>query len=172
MIVMFGLAYSGVILFIYGPSELLNFPNELYLVIIGLSLLGAGFTLSLIPTLPEMIVSVEGRFDNSRGELNDVASGVFNTCLGVGQIVGPLYSSIVTSAVGFRLCCDMLAIFLIAFSVVYFIFGDGFGGVKTMFTWQPTPILEEPIIEDVIEGDMSDEQSFNQSHGNLPIPKI
>jgi hypothetical protein len=49
-----------------------------------------------------MIKSVEGDFDNSKGEVNDMASGIFNTALGCGQVSGPIYGSMVNHALGFR----------------------------------------------------------------------
>jgi len=60
-----------------------------------------------------MIISVERDFDNSKGEVNDVASGVFNTALGVGQVSGPIFGSLVTSWLSFRDTTDLIAIWAI-----------------------------------------------------------
>ena len=62
-----------------------------------------------------MIRSVEQDFDNSRGEVNDVASGVFNTALGVGQVSGPLVGSLLTHQLGFRETTDALSLYAIFF---------------------------------------------------------
>jgi hypothetical protein len=42
---------------LFGPSEVLNYPNELYLIVIGLALNGFTNAFSFIPACPEMIES-------------------------------------------------------------------------------------------------------------------
>ncbi len=42
---------------LFGPSEVLNYPNKLYLMIIGLILNGFTVAFSFIPACPEMIES-------------------------------------------------------------------------------------------------------------------
>ena len=38
------------------------------------------------------------------------------------MLLGPLYSGYMTYAVGFRTSCDIIAILLIAYSIIFFIF--------------------------------------------------
>lgn len=115
LIMMFGAFTAFVTLIFYGPSKMLGFPEDWHLMLIGLILMGCAITFCLIPALPEMIRSVEQDFDNSRGEVNDVASGIFNTALGVGQVSGPLVGSLLTHQLGFRETTDVLSLYAIAF---------------------------------------------------------
>jgi hypothetical protein len=81
---MFGLIIGFVTLIFYGPSKMFSFPDSYKLMLVGLILMGCAISFTLIPALPEMIKSVEPFYDNSKGQVNDVASGVFNTALGCG----------------------------------------------------------------------------------------
>ena len=115
MIMIFGTFIAFVTLIFYGPSKMLSLPEDWHLMVIGLILMGCAITFCLIPALPEMIKSVEKDFDNSKGELNDVASGVFNTALGIGQVSGPLVGSLLTNQLGFRETTDILSIYAFVF---------------------------------------------------------
>ena len=145
IIMMFGSFIAFVTLIFYGPSKMLNMPEDWHLMLIGLMLMGCAITFCLIPALPEMIRSVEQDFDNSRGEVNDVASGVFNTALGVGQVSGPLFGSLLTNKLGFRETTDLLSIYAILFCSVYFIFGNGWSAVLNIFKSQKQLDQEEKI---------------------------
>lgn len=113
LIMIFGSFTAFVTLIFYGPSKMLNLPEDWHIMCLGLILMGCAITFCLIPALPEMIRSVEQDFDNSKGEVNDVASGVFNTALGVGQVSGPLVGSLLTHKLGFRETTDILSIYAI-----------------------------------------------------------
>jgi MFS family permease len=130
---MFGSFVAFVTLIFYGPSKMLKMPEDWHLMLIGLMLMGCAITFCLIPALPEMIRSVENDFDNSKGEVNDVASGVFNTALGVGQVSGPLMGSFLTHKFGFRNTTDFLSLYALGFWVVYFIFGNGVSALRNIF---------------------------------------
>ena len=52
----------------------------------------------------------------------DMTSGLYNTILGVGQVIGPIYATSATSAGGFSLCCDGAAFGSLVLAVTYLIF--------------------------------------------------
>lgn len=77
-----------------------------------------------------MIDAAIEKYPDQEYLINDLSSGIFNSFLGFGQIIGPLYGSLMTSKYGFRLACDYLAIFCLCFSFIYFTMGDGIGAFK------------------------------------------
>jgi hypothetical protein len=52
--------------------------------------------LILVPSLPEMIDSAMIAFPDQEQKINDLSSAIFNSFLGIGQISGPLYGSLMT----------------------------------------------------------------------------
>ena len=85
-----------------GPSQILNLPQTVWMMVIGELLHGLVDPFLLIPALPEMIASVTPHFPKeSTGQINDKACGLFNMFLGIGQVAGPIYGSLVTANIGF-----------------------------------------------------------------------
>jgi MFS family permease len=80
----------------------------------------------LVPSLPEMIESVLPLYpDSAESQINDISSGMFNMFLGIGQVAGPLFGSIVSKKLGFRMTCDLVAVICLVFSICYYVFTDG-----------------------------------------------
>lgn len=77
-----------------------------------------------------MIDSVIAFYPHDEHLVNDLSSGIFNCFLGIGQISGPIYGSLMTSAYNFRLTSDYVAFFCLGFSVLYFFAADGWNGFK------------------------------------------
>ena len=98
---------------------------------IGQALHGLVDPFMLIPALPEMTEAVLKDFSPEDQEvINDLSSGIFNCFLGLGQIAGPLFGSIMTSQFGFRLSADFVSIIIGIFAIVYFVFGEGSAAFK------------------------------------------
>lgn len=148
---------------LYGPSKMLGLPEDWHLMLIGLILVGFVISLCIIPALPEMIRSVEKDFDNSKGEVNDVASGVFNTSLGVGQVLGPLFGSILTSWFSFRDTTDIIGIGALIFATIYFIFGGGWSALAGIFfpTTKEDKLLEKFSMLNGHSGEIEMHNSYN-----------
>ena len=101
MTAMFGI---GFFLFLVGPSQLLGFQESLTMMIVGLFLRGCFFAPLSIPALPEMIAATEEKYSSLDKEIsNNLNSGIFNACLQLGHILGPLFGASTYSAVGFEL---------------------------------------------------------------------
>ena len=58
--------------------------------------------------------------ENQRRQVKTICSGTFNSFLGIGQIVAPLYGSSLTSWIGFQLTTDSVGLLGIGFFFVYF----------------------------------------------------
>lgn len=113
-----------------GPSYLFNFQNSLITMGFGQIFLGIVTPFILVPSLPEMIESVIHQHPEKEFLVNDLSSGIFNCFLGIGQIIAPLYGSLMTEYYGFRLTADILALMMLSYSILYFFLGDGINGFK------------------------------------------
>lgn len=65
--------------------------------------------------------------------VNDLSSGIFNSFLGIGQVIAPAYGSFLTEAVGFRMTCDIVAIILFVFAILYFAIAGGAEAFRSSF---------------------------------------
>ncbi len=85
VILILGLVLAFPVNLLIGPSKVFGFPDSLIIMLLGQALMGIVNPLLLIPTLPEMIdciTSSNKRYHDYR--LNDLASAVFNSFLGLG----------------------------------------------------------------------------------------
>jgi MFS family permease len=126
---MMGALLSSFSMLLIGPSHYL--PNELYLMGLGQLCIGGFGLFLMVPVIPEMISAGNKLYPGKLIEVTDVSAGVFNSGLGVGQVIGPIFGSYVTQATDFRTCSDMIGIILFVYTIVYFLLGDGFVLLKT-----------------------------------------
>ena len=98
-----------------------------------------------------MIESVLPHYPEELGpEINDLASGMFNMFLGLGQVMGPIVGTFLTHKFGFRMCCDLVAITCLSFSLLYYVICDGTEAL-TSSTWENFDMMDEGV-EEGIEG--------------------
>ena len=72
------------------------------MMIVGLFLSACFLGPLAIPALPEQIAATEEKFPHLDKEMsNNLNSGIFNSSLGIGQILGPLFGATSYSALGF-----------------------------------------------------------------------
>ena len=79
----------------------------------------------VIWSLPEMMRQAAFHFPGQEDRVTNYCSGVFNSCLGVGQVAGPLFGSGLTTALGFRTTQDIVALITFSYGLLYFLFGGG-----------------------------------------------
>mmetsp|Transcript_25261 Transcript_25261/g.28011 ORF Transcript_25261/g.28011 Transcript_25261/m.28011 type:complete len:174 (+) Transcript_25261:940-1461(+) len=96
---------------------------------IGLVILGLGAAFTIIPIIPEMLDSVEGKYLESRSEVSDKFSGIFNIAGGFGQIVGPSAAGALEEQVGFNMTFDIIGIVVLSYAILYMLFCDGFRSI-------------------------------------------
>jgi len=56
----------------------------------------------MVPVIPEMITAASGYYPGRIIEVTDISAGVFNSGLGIGQVLGPIFGSYITKATNFR----------------------------------------------------------------------
>lgn len=115
---------SSASFFLVGPSQLLHFPDSLLMIAFGWSLLAATTAFFYVPILPEMVDSALLVFQGQEQAVNDLSSGLFNSFLGIGQLLAPLYGATITNWIGFRLTNDIMGLLGFGFFAVYFVFAD------------------------------------------------
>eukprot|EP00347_Sterkiella_histriomuscorum_P019495 403341410 len=113
-----------------GPSQILGFPDSIIMMGVGQALHGIVDPFILVPSLPEMINSVADKYPYNETQVNDLSSAIFNCFLGIGQISGPLFGSIMTEYFNFRLTSDYVAVICLAFALIYFVFGQGYSAFR------------------------------------------
>jgi MFS family permease len=137
------LMVSSFAFLLVGPSQILPFPDSLLMIGIGWGLLGISLATFLVPILPEIVEASLPHFPGQDKQVKNMCSGLFNSFLGIGQFISPLYGSIVSDRVGFRLTTDIAAIIGFTFFIIYFAFADvrralqkSFGRIKaTTYTY-------------------------------------
>jgi MFS family permease len=87
---------------LYGPSELLGFPNKIYILIIGYFIMGVAQAFLYIPLVPEIIDSViekeeiiECECEQLDSAISDRAAALYGTFYSAGIISAPLLGAVV-----------------------------------------------------------------------------
>ena len=103
-VILLGILLMSVGMFFVGTSKTLGLENSPVMMLIGLMIIGAAAGMISIPVLPEMLEAIEERNDRSYNpeQLNDYISGIFVTCTGLGEFIGPVLSSFLNEKYGFR----------------------------------------------------------------------
>lgn len=122
--------------FLIGTSPLLGIRDETKIIFVGSCIVGLMASAITIPVLPEMLDQIIKRYPAlaDSPELNDVTAGYFNGCLGIGEAIGPIVSSLLVQGVGFRSAADILALTIFVYTLFFFIFN----GRSDMFTPEDT----------------------------------
>lgn len=103
-VIVIGIVMMSIGMFFVGTSKTLGLENNPAMILLGLMIIGAAAGMISIPVLPEMLESIEEKNDMhyDAEELNNFISGLFVTCTGLGEFIGPVMSSILNDAYGFR----------------------------------------------------------------------
>jgi MFS family permease len=92
---------------------------------IGNCLDGVAVSFIFVPLLSEIVDAVKEKenITEESEQLNDLASGLFNTSYAIGCLIAPILGGVFNDLYGFRYTCDIFAFSSLAFAVVYF-FGN------------------------------------------------
>ena len=114
-----------------GPSQILGLPaTSLTLMVVGQMMLGVCGAFLVVPSLPEMIESLKPKYPGLEKEASIKASGIFNSILATGQVLGPLFATTSVELIGFRLSCDVQAIAFLVFFGLYVVYGQGLAALQ------------------------------------------
>ena len=102
-VLIFGFALMALSMLFIGNSTWLMIPESLSFTTVGLVIYGMSLSSITVPIFPEMLEGVEKRNPEyaQSSELNDVAAGMFNASMGVGETLGPVLSGLLNHRIGF-----------------------------------------------------------------------
>jgi MFS family permease len=100
ILITISLGFCVISLILLGPSYYLDFPNQLWIMIVGLALQGACVGCMLILVLPEIIETLYLKYNIRDGEnktldgiISDKAAGLYGSFYSIGMIISPLMGS-------------------------------------------------------------------------------
>lgn len=118
--------------FLVGPSQLLGLPNTVTTTAIGLGCVGVFNPALLIAAMPELnkvaVDQYEDHYEENpalKQHVSNLAAGILNSVLSMGQLLSPIYGTIVQAKLGFRWTCDIVSLFTLLFGGVYLFYGSG-----------------------------------------------
>ena len=114
-----------------GPAEFL--PDSLILMAIGNLLTGYAMCYQSCLSLAEMTKRAKELCPDEKERCGDYCAAIFNTSLGIGQTVGPIYGAYFTEIVGFQGTQDIVSFLCLVLAVLYFFICDGKDAFKTFF---------------------------------------
>jgi len=127
-VIIFGCLLTSIGMFCVGTSKSLGLENNPELILAGMTVLGGAAAVMSIPVLPEMMEAVEkySTMKYNTDELDNYIAAVFTISNGVGEAIGPVLSSHLNEAYGFREAQDYYAFGVLSFAIVYFILAGHF----------------------------------------------
>ncbi|KAJ2943804.1 hypothetical protein O0L34_g8124 [Tuta absoluta] len=115
-----GLFLSSVGLILLGPCPFIpGLPQELWLDLVALSILGMSVALTLLPTFQGVLTSsiYEGGCPEALATYSAVA-GVWSCCYSLGEVLGPALGGALAQRYGFPLCATLCAAACFTMAVV------------------------------------------------------
>lgn len=100
-----------------GPSKFL--PDSLIIMAAGQIIYVFFSVIMFIYPLPEMIAILTDKFPNQTERAADISSGILNLAFGLGQLIGPLYGSLVEHALDFRTTCDIAGAQIVFLGIIF-----------------------------------------------------
>ena len=99
------------------------FPQKIFLVAIGLALIGGGGAPIFVPGLVSLTKSIK-KIAPDLDELsaNDVASAIYNLTIAIGNFIGPIIGGYLSTRFGFNHSCLIISSFIFFYSIIYLIY--------------------------------------------------
>ena len=70
-----------------------------------------------------MVETANKYYPNQQLKVNNMSSGIFNTFLGLGEVIGPLFGAAMCEKISFRKTSDTIALICVAYALIFFLFG-------------------------------------------------
>ena len=122
-LILIGLVSNGLSQFMVGPSSFL--PDSLIIMWFGQLFHGFTLCLFLITWLPVMIDDAVEAFPKRKIEVTNISPVIFNSMLGTGQMLGPIYGSNITNFLNFRIWTDVIGVVNLLYFVAYLLVWKG-----------------------------------------------
>ena len=122
----------GLTCFLLGPSKLLGFPNNEWLVVTAFPVMGVFQVFVFIPIIPEIyermqldLGIVEGEDEVVDARLNDKVNDAYGLIYATSQFVSPNIGTWLYGYYGARTTADIVALFNLGLAAVMFVFNCG-----------------------------------------------
>ena len=125
-----------------GPQSMIGLPKEIGIVCAGMVVLGLASTMTILPIIPEFISLCEEIYKDDKIGVGDMSSGMFDSCVLVGGLVGPIGAGYLTSAWGFEDASSIFAIILLGYLGIYCVFG---GILEEILEKKKDVLLEDEV---------------------------
>jgi predicted MFS family arabinose efflux permease len=109
-----------------GPSTYFGiFPEEIWVMCIGLAFLGIASPFLCIPVVPSIIRIAEERNknilrDHGSNKLMDLSAGIYTTSINLGFWITPLISSALCENYGYHITTDFMAILCLISGISFY----------------------------------------------------
>jgi predicted MFS family arabinose efflux permease len=113
---------NGLATTMYGPSQLLGIPMNIYIIGAAMLLGGLSSAHTIIPAMPEIIEASKDELHYENDILTDFAAGLFNFSFAIGEVVGPLVGNEIYVSYGMPITGEILGLAIILFGITYFLF--------------------------------------------------
>lgn len=115
-----------------GPSPMFGLPRKLFLILIGLFVLGFIQAMTFIPALPEAIEVYQQKFRIVEGydveldnKLSDCISSLYSFLYNLAALFGPVIGGMMYDVFGYEHTMDVNLILQLIFAVVFYWFNCG-----------------------------------------------
>jgi len=107
-----------------GPSYFLLMPDSVWVLSLGISVLGFSTSFNIIPLFPLVMKEIKYNFRMEDNKVNDLASGLYTASFGIGAICGPLAGAYLEWLFGFRITTDVLAFVCLSLFTILIMTGE------------------------------------------------
>ena len=122
LVICMGLLLQSTGMYLLGTPDDLG-KNSQLVMMLGAIFIGLSAGMIAIPAIPEMLEAIDAieELNLNPEELDNYISGVFVICNGIGEAIGPVLSSTLNEAYGFRAAQTIYAGMLLLYGLSYFI---------------------------------------------------
>ena len=116
-----GILVNAIAIYLIYPLP--PFPNKIFIIIIGLSFVGAGGPVIFILGLVEISKILQHMCENyDQNTINDIASAMFNLFSSIGDLLGPIIGGFISSNFGFKMTCIFIFTSFLIFFILFICF--------------------------------------------------
>ncbi len=164
----FGLFLSFIFVNFLGPISI--FPKKLYIIVIGLIMLGPAETFVILPSIEDYMYTLMTDLQFNKEYSNDLSCTIFNFVSNLGDTIGPLLGGILSDFYGFVHTCFIISIGLFIcffiFSIFNFLYVCKKYTFKEKYNWQ---ILSNPDNNDSLFNGLNESNFENDDDHILDV---
>jgi MFS family permease len=115
-----GLFIIGVSMFILGPVGFTKIPSSILITILGISGIGAGLGLSMVPALPDMVNFATEQLPHIESfMISDRVSSLINLFMYIGKGVFAPIAGVLTDEYNFKNAMGMIGVVILLYAVYF-----------------------------------------------------